>query len=92
MTEPVKIGYLGADGHGKSTLISAMLQHSLSDGATITVSYEEYAEFTRMLQEDPVISALVKQCIQNGGRVDLGCDPGMTREGKDLLRVLGDLK
>ncbi len=39
----VRIGYLGADGHGKSSLMAAVAQ--CTGATTITVSYDEYAEF-----------------------------------------------
>ena len=94
----MKIGYLGADGHGKSTLMAAVIQQTMGAAAIVTcfgvetidsiirVAYSEYSEFLHALK-DPNIFEQVGSFLRRGGYVDLGCDPGMTQEG----RVIQDL-
>ena len=90
----MKIGYLGADGHGKSTLMLAVIQQTMGKAAIVTkedgiirVAYSEYSEFLHALK-DPNILEQVGSFLRRGGYVDLGCDPGMTKEGKEIQDLL----
>ena len=87
----MNIGYYGAEGHGKSTLKLAVLDHIMKDGDNLVCHYHHYEEFLEALKE-PEFRAFVSRCLKNGGKVDLGCDPGMTREGKDLIQAINNIR
>lgn len=75
-----RVGVLGADGAGKTTLTAAMLVREAETG--------QASFYCPSGDLGPVGMAHAKEIIRlvllMGGNVDLGCDPGMTREGKEL--------
>ena len=95
----MKIGYLGADRHGKSTLMAAVIQQTMGKVAVcprfscswatkdvtmrVAVAYSEYRDFLHALK-DPNTFEQVGSFLRRGGYVDLGCDPGMTSEGREI--------
>jgi len=86
----MNIGYYGAEGHGKSTLKLAVLNHIMKDGDNLICRSPHYEEFLAALKE-PEFRAFVSRCLKNGGKVDLGCDPGMTSAGKELIQAISQL-
>ncbi len=87
----MNIGYFGAEGHGKTTLKMAILYRVMKDGDNLVCNYPHHEEFLTALK-NPEFREFVCRCLRKGGRVDLGCDPGMTPVGKELIRAIRDLE
>ena len=81
----MKIGFFGADKHGKKTLMAALLKQSKATQNIIATTYEHRCELLEALKQgDKAVEELIVDCLRRGGSVDLGCDPGMTSVGREL--------
>ena len=77
------IHILGADDHGKTTVHDAILGYYAEKGAKIIVNLP----WPHEMSEDAM-----RAILEKGGDIDLGCDPGMTREGKKAHAMYCRLK
>jgi len=72
-----KISILGADNHGKTELYIALACHKIP-GLQVDKQVA-YLPWPHSIEDETI-----RKLLSRGVRIDLGCDPGMTKEGKDV--------